>query len=354
MGVERNSIEDFVVTPCLTRELELLDRVSEQLEDHSPSDIELISALSGALDRKRVLSSSDSLYREYWGDFATWCRRNALDPLPAELSTILRYIRAQWFPSEGKVQPNLIHTERFRVCAIKMKHQEQQISYLGDSLAASDLVDQVLTAARKVSKAELVLPQRSAILRERHIRRATKALSECSPTALRDQAVLLSGYFGGIDESGLSTLDFGDVESVANSDDLRLILRKENGIHYAVRELQAILWSDLSPVGAMKRWIAVRGTSPGPLFVTDTATMTRLDASAIEAILVDTLCRIGFDPSRYSSKSLKHSFALDRLSHGPLTSETITQGNLRLTAHESLHLIPSGKPDKNGARRTHD
>ncbi|NMM83107.1 hypothetical protein B2J88_01770 [Rhodococcus sp. SRB_17] len=348
MGVEQYNVEDFVVKPSLARESELLDRVSEQLDDHSLSESELISALSGASAKRRIMYSTKSLHGTYWAHFTAWCDENDLEPLPAELSTILRYVRAHWFPKEGEVQPTLVHTQYIRVYAIKLMHEQQGVPYLHNSLSASEFLGSVLVAVRKVCATGRAVPRTSSILQEKHVRRVIRALPKDCPASVRDRAVLLSGYFGGMDESDLATLDYSDVKPIAGSDDLRLILRKDDGIHYAVRELKAFLWSDMSPVAAMTKWIEIRGTTPGPLFVTETETMTRLDASAIWEILADALRRIGFDPSRYSSGSLKHSLALERLGHGPMTREIMTHGNLGYTPHEPLHLIQLDDPDRGG------
>ncbi len=146
---------------------------------------------------------------------------------------------------------------------------------------------------------------------------------------LRDKALILVGFFGALRRSELVGLNIEDVEFTPEGAILTLRKSKtdqegrgrEVAIGYAKRP-------ELCPVRALQSYMATLGRNTGPLFVSlrkSQYTQSRLSAQAVALIVKDYADRIGLDPRRFSSLSLRAGFVTTAALLGATEAEIALQ-----------------------------
>lgn len=129
---------------------------------------------------------------------------------------------------------------------------------------------------------------------------------------LRDRALLLIGFAGGLRRSEIVALDAGDIEAVPKGLTIHL-LRSKTDQEGAGRKIGVPLGRTRHcPVRALESWLK-RGTiEDGPIFRPvdrhGRVASERLSAEAVSVIVKERVSAIGFEEEGYSGHSLRAGF----------------------------------------------
>jgi integrase len=211
-------------------------------------------------------SSAQNTRRAYgadWRHYSAWCRRQGLDPLPPDVQTIGLYITALAAGQAGP-QPDAVSTIERRLSALSWQFRQRGLAFdRQDRHVATVLAGIRRTHGRPPVKKEAVLPEDVIAMLE--------TLDRGSLRGLRDRAMLLVGFAGGLRRSEVVGLDVGPEQTDDGSgwveilkDGMVVTLRGKTGW----REVEIGRGSSdaTCPVVALQTWLKLARIGHGPLF----------------------------------------------------------------------------------------
>lgn len=227
--------------------------------------------LKDLTDRARTYveaASSANTRRAYasdWKHFTAWCRRQNLSPLPPDPETVGLYITAcASGASERGAKPHSVSTIERRLAAIGWNcTQRGMVLDRKDRAIATVMAGIRNTHAAPPRQKEALLPEDLIAMLETLDRGALRGL--------RDRAMLLIGFTGGLRRSEITGLDLGR----DHTDDGRgWIEMLEKGLLITLRGKTG--WREVEvgrgssdatcPVVAIETWIKFAKLAKGPLF----------------------------------------------------------------------------------------
>ena len=238
----------------------------------SPADHEQMPAhLAGLADRARdyvEAASSPNTRRAYacdWKHFAAWCRRSNLAPFPPHPQTVGLYITACASGSaERGAKPNSVSTVERRLSSLSWNYAQR-----GLTLDRKDRHIATVMAGIRNSHARPPL-QKEAVMAEDVIA-MIETLDRGSLRGLRDRAMLLIGFAGGLRRSEIVGLDLKPDQT---EDGRGWIEIQDKGMLITLRGKTG--WREVEvgrgssdatcPVAAMETWIKFARLAHGPLF----------------------------------------------------------------------------------------
>ena len=283
---------------------------------------------SGTLDRLvetardyARAAASDNTRRAYagdWAQFARWCRMRGTDPLPPSPELIGLYIADLAAPQGTAPALSVASIER-RLSGLCWGYaQRGQRLDRKDRHIATVLAGIRRKHARPPVQKEAILPQDI---------RAMLATLPHDLRGLRDRAILLIGFAGGLRRSELVSLDHGREDTPDSGgwveildDGALLTLRGKTGW----REVEIARGSSeqTCPVHALTRWLHYARIDFGPIFVAVSrnglkATSDRLGDKHVARLIKQTVREAGIRPDLpeaerirlYSGHSLRAGLA---------------------------------------------
>jgi integrase len=130
---------------------------------------------------------------------------------------------------------------------------------------------------------------------------------------LRDKALLLTGFAGGLRRSELVAINCDDLERVQQG--VILAIRRSKTDQDGVGRKIGIPFGRTihCPVRAVENWLSAARIEDGPVFRSvdrhGRVSTSRLSGEAVSLILCDRMAVAGFDPTGYSGHSLRAGFA---------------------------------------------
>ncbi|CUX66580.1 conserved hypothetical protein [Agrobacterium tumefaciens str. Kerr 14] len=234
-------------------------------KDHTPAH------LAGLADRARGYveaarsPNTRKAYAADWKHFSAWCRRSGLSPLPPDPQVIGLYITAcaSGNAERGK-KANSVSTIERRLSSLSWNYAQR-----GLSLDRKDRHIATVMAGIRNSHAKPPV-QKEAVMAE-DIIAMIETLDRGSLRGLRDRAMLLVGFAGGLRRSEIVGLDLkadqtedgrGWIELLDKG--MLITLRGKTGW----REVEVGRGSSDStcPVAAIETWIKFAKLAHGPLF----------------------------------------------------------------------------------------
>nr|WP_298100438.1 tyrosine-type recombinase/integrase [uncultured Shinella sp.] len=229
-----------------------------QLQDLTERARGYVEAASSANTRRA--------YAADWKHFTAWCRRQNLSPLPPDPQVVGLYITAcASGTAERGMKPNTVSTIERRLAALSWNYAQRGAQKL-------DRKDRAIATVMAGIRNKHAAPprQKEAILPEELIA-MLETLERGTLRGLRDRAMLLVGFAGGLRRSEITGLDLGRDQT----DDGRgwieifdkgalLTLRGKTGW----REVEIGRGSSdaTCPVAALETWIKFAKLAKGPLF----------------------------------------------------------------------------------------
>jgi len=280
--------------------------------------LDRLAETARAYARQAVSENTLMAYAKDWAQFARWCRMRGADTLPASPQLIGLYI-ADLAAPQGKVPALSVSSIERRLSGLGWGYAQR-----GDRLDRKDRhIATVLAGIRRKHARPPV--QKEAILPE-DLRDMLATLHH-DLRGLRDRAILLIGFAGGLrrseivslDHSKDDTLDSGGWVGVQEGGAL-ITLRGKTGW----REVEIARGSSdqTCPVHALRQWLHYARIDFGPLFVAVSrnglkATSERLSDKHVARLIKQTVEDAGLRPelskaerlALYSGHSLRAGLA---------------------------------------------
>jgi len=194
-------------------------------------------------------------------------------------------------------------------------------------------------------------PRQVAPLRLPALRAMIQATPEDDLLEVRDRAILLLGFAGGMRRSEISSLDVSDLSFVDQGVDILIRKSKtDQEGHGRTIGIPKGRHPDTCPVIALQRWLFLAALEQaGPLFPRivpngrpatrrrdriGTAAKERLSPQGIARVVQRAVARIGLDPKDFAGHSLRSGFATEAAAQG--ASE---RAIMRQTGHKSLEMV---------------
>ncbi len=232
-------------------------------EDETPTHLAdrargYVEAASSANTRKA--------YAADWKHFSAWCRRSGLSPLPPHPQTVGLYITAcASGAAERGVKGNSVSTIERRLSSLSWNYAQRG----GQTLDRKDRHIATVMAGIRNSHAKPPV-QKEAVLAE-DIIAMIETLDRGTLRGLRDRAMLLIGYAGGLRRSEIVGLDLkpdqtedgrGWIEIL----DLGLLVTLRGKTGWREVEVGRGSSDATCPVAAVETWIKFARLAHGPLF----------------------------------------------------------------------------------------
>jgi integrase len=219
-----------------------------------------------AYSHSSLAPSTRRAYQRDWAAFEAWCAANCVAPLPAAPAIVAGYLalRAKTLGRSG-----------LRRLIAAMTHHHRQTGHVWDP--SHPIIASVMHGILR----QQALPVRpAAAITSDEIR---KLLATCKTdgapssilAAIRDRALLLIGFAGGLRRSELVGLEFSDLRFTSDGAVLRIRRSKSDqegqGANVGIR---CGKYSDTCPVRAVQAWITHSGITDGRIFRALTAAGT--------------------------------------------------------------------------------
>lgn len=218
-----------------------------------------------------VASSANTrrAYASDWAHFSNWCRRQTLSPLTPDPHVVGLYITAcatgaASGPVSKRKKPNSVSTIERRLSSLSWNYaQRGQPLDRKDRAIATVLAGIRNTHATPPRQKEAILPEDLIAMLE--------TLNKANLRGLRDRAMLLIGFAGGLRRSEITGLDLGRDQS---EDGRGWIEFLDKGVLVSLRGKTG--WREVEigrgsaqstcPVVAIETWIKFAKLAKGPLF----------------------------------------------------------------------------------------
>lgn len=247
--------------------------------------------------------------------FEQWCRAEGRVALPADLDTITRYIAAH-----GELLGRA--TLARRLVGIGFAHRAASHAWVGGHPLVKATLRGVLRRHGKPAR------QAAALMTDEV--RALVATCDGSASGLRDRALLLVGYAGGLRRSELVAIERHDIEDVPGGVRIRIQRSKTDPtgegafIGLALGEHR-----ETCPIRALRAWIAASEADAGAVF----RKISRSGRIAFDGLTPGAVRRILL---RRAALAGLRVAASERLSPHGLRAGFITQAHLNGAGEEAI------------------
>jgi site-specific recombinase XerD len=271
-------------------------------------------------------------YRADWADFTIWCRTLGVAPLPAAPEVLAAYLSELAQPGDDR-PPAAVATIERRLSAVTQAHRVAGLA----SPRSHPLVAETLRGVRRLLG---VAPKgRKAGALTADLQAAVAAIDLATLSGLRDRALLLLGFAGGMRRSELVGLDVDDLEAAPEGYVIRLRSSKTDQ-EAAGRAIPIVYGTDpgCCPVRAVRAWTTAAGINAGPLFRPvnrhGTVLPRRLSAQSVALIVKAHMGRLGHLPTDFAGHSLRRGHATSA-ARGGAPERTI----MATTGHRSTRTV---------------
>jgi site-specific recombinase XerD len=291
----------------------------------TPRRLADLSDLADALAENLVASSTRRAYTHDWSHFATWCRDQKRESLPADPETVRLYLTdhaATYRPA----------TLGRRLVAICRAHKEA-------GHEPPTRAESVRNQLRAIRRREGTAQNGKTALTVEQLRAMMATMPEETLVGKRDRALLLLGFAGAFRRSELVGLDTSDVSLQPQG--LLITLRRsktdQEGAGRSVGVPQGIN-AVTCPVRAYQTWIKAAGIQTGPVFRPidrhGNVGTRRLTGESAAAVVKRSVAAIGLDSDPYAGHSLRAGLVTEAARRGIPEYKIMAQ-----TGHKSRKML---------------
>jgi site-specific recombinase XerD len=282
-----------------------------------PEELQKLLEAAQAKNTARVYASG-------WKHFATWCRKEGRDALPASPATVQLYIAAHQ-------DIHKVATIQHRLIAIAAKHKQAQLQ----SPVQDPEVSRTMKGLRRTKG---VVPQQKRALLTADLQEILAQLPK-GPAGTRDRALLLLGYAGALRRSEIAALDHRDVEF--HGDGMTLTLRKSKTDQEGAGRRIGIPFGqhpNTCPVRCLKKWMERSERYDGAIFRRidqyGNVLSARLSPQGIAIVCKRAAGKAGIPQEEIGGHSLRAGFATQAAMNGATELQIMQQ-----TGHRSLAMV---------------
>jgi site-specific recombinase XerD len=243
--------------------------------------------------------NTQSAYRKAWDDYLSWCQGHDLRPLPAAAAVIGAYLT--YLADKGLAYSTIVQ----RLAAVCFVHEVAKMPINRREVE----IRRALVAIKKRNGANA--SKKSAITVEM-LRLMVLSLDD-SPAGMRDKAMLLVGFAGGLRRSELTSLNVEDLEEYPEQGYLVTLGRSKTDQIGKGRPVEIAYGKSLvtCPVRAINVWLKASKIDTGALFRQIDRhghIKGRISGRHLANLVKSTLAEAGFDPNNYSAHSLRSGY----------------------------------------------
>ena len=285
-------------------------------------DLADVARLDAQAARFRVASKASGTRRAYrvdLVDFEAWCNDYELRSLPAEPSTVARYI------ADLAARARAVSTINGRVSAIAYAHKHAGHPDPTADPAVRDVMAGIRRSdGRRTRKAAPLTADLAA--------KVVRKIPARDPRGLRDRALILLCFGAALRRSELVALDVADIEWRAKG--LVVHVRRSKTDQEGAGRTVAVLDGKLKVPAALRAWLDAAGITSGPLFLAfDRGALTdrRLSDGQFGRAFKVRCAAAGLDARLFSGHSCRRGFATSADEAGADLKATSDQlGHVRL------------------------
>ncbi len=257
-----------------------------------------------------------STMKSYYSDvgiFVQWCADRDVDPFPATVETVCRFLEDQ---APGKAPS----TMRRRLYAIRKAHRLLR-------LEDPTYDEEINLTYRRINRAKRTRPKQAKGLTRRYLDRFLAVQPE-GPRGLRNRAMLLLGYELLTRRSELVALTIDDIEFLGNGT-LRVIIRRSKADPFGQGR---IAFTSKRTARAIEEWLDWRGPHISFLFCPiyqDKAIDRDLSTCTVKRLVKTSARAAGLDAEEvdaFSGHSMRVGAAQDLLCAGHDTAAIMRAG----------------------------
>jgi integrase len=228
-----------------------------------PAHLETLVETARDYARGAKATATQRAYAADWRHYTAWCRRKDLDPLPPDPQTVGLYLAAAASEKARGAKPSSVRTLERRLSGIAWYCTQN-----GTPLDRADRhIAEVMAGIRR--RHGKPPDQKEPVLGDELLRMIATLGHDLR--GLRDRAILMLGFAGGLRRSEVVSLDFGPDQT---GDGAGWIAFLAEGIVIKVRgktgwrEVEVGRGSSTAtcPVAALKTWLEFARIAHGPLF----------------------------------------------------------------------------------------
>ena len=268
-------------------------------------------------------------YQSDFKDFQLFCSKNGFRSLPSEPKIVSLYL-THLSTNEAKMS-----TLKRRLVSIGVVHK-----FKGHYLDTKhpSIIENIMGIKRrkgsiqKGKKPILINSLKSIInvIDQSNIMKIKK---------LRDRSIILIGFSGGFRRNEIVSLDYDDLDFVAEG--LKINLRRSKTDQFGQGSVKALPYFDNSqycPVISLERWLETSKITSGSLFRRFTKgtklSENRLTDQTVALLIKEYLKLAGIDSKNYSGHSLRSGFATSAAESG-----AEERSIMAMTGHKSTEMV---------------
>ena len=288
--------------------------------------------MKGRLLHHALAPGTQSAYASHWQKFRAFGQQHQLNTFPASSQTVSTYMAYMF--SEG-ASPGSIATH---LSAIAYEHKISSHVDPTDSF----IVKKLMTGARKLrTGCDYRLPITKDILRKLCL--SIEHISISYYEKVLFNCMYLTAFFaflriGELAGTGPHVLT---IDQVVCNFPSNVTIKFNSFKHHQGRPISLVIKpsSPMCPVQAMQKYLELRGSTPGPLFVYPGQPV--LSRTCFVQRLKSSLIWVGFDPASFKSHSFRIGAATEAAQRGLPDSEIQALGRWKSSAFKKYIRFPT-------------
>ena len=271
------------------------------------------------------LSKANNTIRAYksdFKDFAGFCTKNGFRSLPSEPKVVSLYLT--YMSSGGKK----ISTLKRRIASISVVHRLKG-HYIDTKHPI--IIENLMGIRRKMGSYQK--SKKPILINE--LKEIIKAIDDSNKydgkldeeRAVRDKAIILTGFAGGFRRSELVSIDYDDLEFVPEGVKIFIKSSKtDQSGEGMIKALPYFVNKEFCPVTFLQKWLEISKIKSGSIF--------NISDKSVALLIKKYASLAGFDSQKYSGHSLRSGFATVTAEFGADERSIMT-----MTGHKTTQMV---------------